>query len=73
MVGVKNVNPCAGVKTKDLIADENDCQYYYVCMPQHHEPVAHLQCPNNMHFSPQQKACSQQEFEFVSISILFER
>jgi hypothetical protein len=57
---------CSGVKTKDLIADENDCRYYYVCLPNNDKPIAHLQCPSNMHFSPQQKACTQEGF--VSLS-----
>jgi hypothetical protein len=59
---LKKIDPCSGIKTKDLVADESDCRYYYVCMPNHHEPVAHLQCPNDMHFSSKQKACTQEQF-----------
>ena len=55
---VKKPNPCAGVINRDLVADENDCQYYFVCMPDHQEPIAHLKCPNDMQFSVKQKACT---------------
>lgn len=58
---MKKPNPCAGVTSRDLVADENDCQYYFVCMPDHQEPVAHLQCPNNMQFSSHQKACTTEQ------------
>jgi len=49
------------VRTKDLVEDESDCRYY-VCMPNYDEPIAHLQCPNNMQFSSKQKACTQEQF-----------
>jgi hypothetical protein len=62
----KQSSPCLGVKTTDLVADENDCRYYSVCVPDHDEPMAHLQCPDGMHFSSKQKACIQEES--VSIS-----
>lgn len=62
MTSVKKTKLCSDIKTRDLIADENDCQYYYVCIPNHDEPVAHLQCPSSMNFSPRQKACSQEQF-----------
>jgi hypothetical protein len=58
----KKINRCSGVKTKDLVADESDCQYYYVCIPNHDEPLAHLQCPSDMYFSPKQKACTQDQY-----------
>ncbi|CAF3871503.1 unnamed protein product, partial [Adineta steineri] len=52
---------CSGIKTKDLIVDEADCHYYYVCLPNIDAPVAHLQCPSNMHFSKRLKACTQED------------
>ena len=59
---VHKTSLCSGVKTKDLVADEHDCQYYYVCLPNNDDPIAHLQCPSNMYFSPNQKACTQERF-----------
>jgi len=59
---VHKTSICGGVKTQDLVADESDCRYYYVCIPSSDKPIAHLQCPNDMHFSPIQKACSQEQF-----------
>lgn len=58
----KPKGPCSNVKTTDLIPDEKDYRSYYVCAPNRDEPVAHLRCPNNMHFSPTAKACSQEFF-----------
>lgn len=65
---VKKSDPCSNVKTKDLVVDESDCRYYYVCMPNRDEPVAHLQCPNKMQFSSKQKACTQEQFVSISSS-----
>ena len=53
-------NPCSQVKNKDLIADELNCEFYYVCVPGRDQPLAHLKCPNQMQFSSQRKACIQQ-------------
>ncbi|KAG0422010.1 hypothetical protein DMUE_6246 [Dictyocoela muelleri] len=50
--------PCSNMKTTDLMPDERDCRYYYVCSPKRDRPMAHLQCPNNMYFSPTAKACT---------------
>jgi hypothetical protein len=55
---VQKTGICSGVRTQNLIADENDCQFYYVCLPNNNQPLAHLQCPNNMYFSSQNKACT---------------
>jgi Chitin binding Peritrophin-A domain len=57
----KKANPCAHVKGKDLVADENDCQYYFVCTSNQQGPSAHLKCPDNMQFSVTQKACTAEE------------
>jgi len=65
----KKISPCSGVKTRDLVADGKDCRYFYVCIPDHDEPMAHLECPNNMVFSLKQKACTQDQF--VSFFVLF--
>jgi hypothetical protein len=59
---VHKTSVCSGVKIKDLVADENDCHYYYVCLPNTDKPIAHLQCPNNMNFSPIEKACTLEDF-----------
>jgi len=64
----KKNSPCSGVKTKDLVADENDCRYFFVCIPNHDEPMAHLECPNNMVFSLKQKACTEEQFACSSNS-----
>jgi hypothetical protein len=50
-------SPCSGVQTSSLVSDQNDCRYYYVCVANVDKPIAHLQCPDNMHFSPEQEAC----------------
>jgi hypothetical protein len=49
---------CSGVQSRDLLADDKDCQYFYVCRPSNINPIARLQCPNNMYFSSKQKACT---------------
>lgn len=54
-------NPCADVRGRDLVADKNDCQYYFVCISNQQEPIAHLKCPNDMQFSVKQKACTAEE------------
>jgi len=56
----KKMSQCSGVKTRDLVADDKDCRYFYVCVPDHDEPLAHLECPNNMVFSLKQKACTEE-------------
>jgi hypothetical protein len=66
----KKISPCSGVKTRGLVADGKDCSYFYVCMPDRDEPIAHLECPSNMVFSLKQKACTQDRF--VSCCFFFE-
>jgi len=68
-INAKEKGPCLGVTTNDLIPDENDCNYYYVCTPNNNKPIARLQCPNGMHFSSTQKACTHEES--VSFENLF--
>ena len=55
---VKQSGMCENIRTKDLLEDPNDCRSYFVCLPISNQPVAHLQCPNNMFFSSKQKACT---------------
>jgi hypothetical protein len=52
---------CANVRTQDLLEDIDDCQKYYVCLPNKQDPIAHLQCPNKMYFSSKRKACTQDQ------------
>ena len=53
---------CENIRTRTLIADENDCQYFFVCSGKSPIPEAHLPCPPNMHFSSKLKACRQEAF-----------
>ncbi|CAF3892236.1 unnamed protein product, partial [Rotaria sp. Silwood1] len=50
-----SINICANVKTLEILPDENDSRYYYVCQPNSDKPYAHLMCPLNMYF--QDKYC----------------
>ncbi|CAF0724867.1 unnamed protein product [Didymodactylos carnosus] len=54
------INLCSG--KEDLIPDILDCRFYYVCLTKSSKPVAHLQCPSNMFFSPAAKACIESDF-----------
>jgi hypothetical protein len=61
----ERLSPCLNSKTNDLVADELDCRFYYVCIGNNKKIIPHLQCPNNMHFSSEAKACI--EAKFVSL------
>lgn len=53
---------CENIRTRTLIADDDDCRYFFVCSGKSPIPEAHLPCPMNMHFSSKAKACQQEAF-----------
>ena len=74
---ISTPNVCSNVTSPDVVADEDDCHFYYVCLPTQTEPAGRFQCAANKYFSREQKACAEERSVseltelFISLSFSF--